>query len=124
MAALQCSASAKPSKSVLGFHRPIPRIHTPSITFLNPGLLQNAPPIHFTFRNNVRLLQLRQSLHSVCASNGSSEGSDVSKSSEDSKGPPFLTILAGFLVFFAVCWVIGSIVMWLIGLFFHLPSSK
>lgn len=72
----------------------------------------------------MRLLQLRQSLHSVCASNGSSEGSDVSKSSEDSKGPPFLTILAGFLVFFAVCWVIGSIVMWLIGLFFHLPSSK
>lgn len=75
------------------------------------------------FKNNVRLL-LKQRLHPVYASNGSSEGSEVTKSSEVAKGPPILTILAGLLVFLAVFWVIGSFVTWLISLIFQMPSSK
>lgn len=107
------------TKSFPGFHRPIDRTHTSSIIFLDFPLLGSSLPAHFSlrFKNNVRLL-LKQSLHPVHASNGSSEGSDVNKSSEAAKGPPFLTILAGLLVFLAVCWVIGSFVMWLVSLIF------
>lgn len=37
-------------------------------------------------------------------------------------GPPFLTILAGVLIFLLICWLVGSIVMWLVGLITNQPS--
>lgn len=40
------------------------------------------------------------------------------------QGPPFLTILAGFLLFFLVIWIVGSIITWLIGLIVNLASTK
>ncbi|XP_052302844.1 uncharacterized protein LOC112326267 isoform X1 [Populus trichocarpa] len=82
------------------------------------------------FRNAARL-QLRTRLYTVFASNSSPSDGDSSEeksggtiSSDDAQGPPFLTILAGFLVFSLLCWVFGSIIMWLFGLIVKVPLSK
>ncbi|KAI5603238.1 hypothetical protein POPTR_001G230200v4 [Populus trichocarpa] len=97
-------------------------------------------PLHFIssilisfgsrFRNAARL-QLRTRLYTVFASNSSPSDGDSSEeksggtiSSDDAQGPPFLTILAGFLVFSLLCWVFGSIIMWLFGLIVKVPLSK
>lgn len=42
------------------------------------------------------------------------EKSDESRTDAAATGPPFLTILAGFLVFLLVLWILGSVVLWLI----------
>ncbi|CAA6663135.1 unnamed protein product [Spirodela intermedia] len=39
-------------------------------------------------------------------------------------GPPLLTIIAGIVVFLLVCWVVGSIALWLVGLIVNLPLPK
>ncbi|GFP93139.1 hypothetical protein PHJA_001458200 [Phtheirospermum japonicum] len=53
-----------------------------------------------------------------------SDGSDDTKTSDAAPGPPFLTILAGVLVFLFICWVIGSVVTWIVGLIVHPPPLK
>lgn len=74
-------------------------------------------------------LQARQRLSTVFASNSTTSGGDSlqeksdTKASDASQGPPFLTILAGFVVFVLVCWTVGSIIMWLIGLIVQLLKS-
>ncbi|GFY92126.1 hypothetical protein Acr_08g0005220 [Actinidia rufa] len=82
------------------------------------------------FKNAVTL-QLSQSSFSIFASSSNpsdqdplKEKSDEIKTGDASQGPPFLTILAGLLVFLVVCWIIGSILLWLIGLIFHSPPTK
>ncbi|KAL6645415.1 hypothetical protein ACP70R_017023 [Stipagrostis hirtigluma subsp. patula] len=53
-----------------------------------------------------------------------STGSKQSSSSDDSSdGPPVLTILAGVIVFLLVLWVIGSIIIWIVGLAFGAAKS-
>ncbi|GAA0171024.1 hypothetical protein LIER_25159 [Lithospermum erythrorhizon] len=79
------------------------------------------------FKNGERL-QVSSKLDKnviFASSNNPPEGSDIVEKMENStaKGPPFLTILAGLLVFAAVCWVLGSIVMWLIGLVINLSPK-
>lgn len=76
-------------------------------------------------------LQVKQRLFTTFASNSNPSGGDFlsgksigTKASDADQGPPFLTILAGFLVFLLVCWIVGSIVLWLIGLIVKLPPSK
>lgn len=78
-----------------------------------------------------RRLQTNQKLLTVSATNpntggekSANEGSDVKETSNASQGPPLLTILAGIFVFFLVCWVIGSIGMWLISLIVNVPPPK
>ncbi|XP_061341131.1 uncharacterized protein LOC133287518 [Gastrolobium bilobum] len=78
-----------------------------------------------------RKLLINQRLLTVSATNpnsrggkSTSEGSDVNESSNAAKGPPLLTILAGFFVFFLVCWIIGSVIMWLISLIVNVPPLK
>nr|XP_027106675.1 uncharacterized protein LOC113726952 [Coffea arabica] len=114
------NCSARLSKSIRGFYCSSVRFDTvPCIHFLH--FRQYAPPTYVNFRlkNSVTLKLLP-----TCASKtNSSEGSDR-KNGETAQGPPFLTILAGFLVFFVLCWIIGSIVLWLIGLSVRAPPSK
>lgn len=71
-------------------------------------------------RNSHRLL----GLHIVSASNTNPSKQDVPREKGDggAQGPPLLTIVAGVMVFLLICWVVGSIVMWLIGLIAG-PSS-
>lgn len=77
----------------------------------------------FRLKNSVTL-KLGRKLLPTCASKANpAEGSD-GKKGKAAQGPPFLTILAGFLVFFVLCWIIGSILLWLIGLFVRAPPSK
>ncbi|CAL5184794.1 unnamed protein product [Lathyrus oleraceus] len=78
-----------------------------------------------------RRLQKNHKILTVSATNSNSsggkasnKGSDVKETSNASKGPPFLTILFGFLVFFIVFKVIGSIVMWLVSLIVNVPPPK
>lgn len=84
----------------------------------------------FRFKsNNTVRLQARQRLFTVFASNSNPSRGDSPQEKSDTKatdagqGPPFLTILAGFVVFVLVCWIVGSIVMWLIGLIVRLLTS-
>lgn len=76
------------------------------------------------FKNTVRL-QIRQRPFSAFASNSNPSGEDSlqqkpdeTKTTDAGQGPPFLTILAGLLVFLLICWVVGSLVLWLVGLIF------
>ncbi len=52
------------------------------------------------------------------------EKSSGIKTSDTAQGPPFLTILAGVLVFVLIGWIFGSIIMWLIGLVVKVPPSN
>ncbi|CAA2963891.1 Hypothetical predicted protein [Olea europaea subsp. europaea] len=87
---------------------------------------KNSSVSHFNFRfKNEGRLQVRPRLHPLFASNDNpSEGADETKRPDSAQGPPFLTILAGFLVFAFICWIIGSIVMWIISLIIYPPPSK
>ncbi|XP_027343031.1 uncharacterized protein LOC113855599 [Abrus precatorius] len=73
-----------------------------------------------------RRLQANQRLLAIFATNPKSpnEGSNVNETSNAAQGPPILTILAGFLIFFLFCWIIGSIIMWLISLIVNVPAAK
>ncbi|KAG1355267.1 hypothetical protein COCNU_07G013790 [Cocos nucifera] len=51
-----------------------------------------------------------------------SKGKADESSSDVADSPPLLTILAGLVVFLLVCWVVGSIAMWLIGLIVNVPK--
>lgn len=100
--------------------------------FLPIATLNCSPISSSTFRCiGSRKLQINQKLLTVSATNpnsgggkSSNEGSDVKETGNASQGPPLLTILAGLVVFFLVCWVILSVVGWLISLIVNVPSSK
>lgn len=118
------NCSTRPSKSIQGFYCPSVRFDTtPCIHFLH--FRPNAPPTYSNFRlKNSVTLKLGRKLLPTCASKANpAEGSD-GKKGKAAQGPPFLTILAGFLVFLVLCWIIGSILLWLIGLFVRAPPSK
>ncbi|GKU88697.1 hypothetical protein SLEP1_g2927 [Rubroshorea leprosula] len=53
-----------------------------------------------------------------------SDGNAIEAGHSGEEGPPFLTILAGFIVFLLVCWILASVVMWVIGLIIRLLPSK
>ncbi|XP_022764665.1 uncharacterized protein LOC111309912 [Durio zibethinus] len=83
-------------------------------------------PSPFTFCFKVKF-ERRLSLFGVFASNSNpssgdsiTEESGATRSGDTAQGPPFLTILAGFLVFFLICWMLGSIIMRLIGVILKL----
>lgn len=58
----------------------------------------------------------------IVLSSGASNPETSSKDKDDKSSlgvadsPPLPTILAGLVVFLLVCWAVGSIAMWLIGL--------
>ncbi|CAN4125050.1 unnamed protein product [Withania somnifera] len=112
---------AHPFQSAVGFYRSLQRPQTYFITFQGPR--RDAFPGHFNFRfNNVAGVHLRQRLLPI--STRSTNHSGGSDKSNDASGPPLATILAGVLVFCAVCWIVGSVVMWLISLIANVPPSK
>ncbi|CAI9786077.1 unnamed protein product [Fraxinus pennsylvanica] len=118
MASLHFSAQLVPL-----LHRPCSARHKSplSLTF---GKNSPATHLYFRFRNECRL-QVRPRLYHVFASNANpSEGSNETKSADAAQGPPLLTIVAGFLVLAFLCWIIGSIVMWIIGLIVYPPPLK
>ncbi|KAH7544804.1 hypothetical protein FEM48_Zijuj01G0025100 [Ziziphus jujuba var. spinosa] len=90
---------------------------------------QNILPttLNFNWRNkDVLRLQTGQRQFAVYASNTNPSGGDSTeeksagtKTSDAAQGPPFLTILAGFLVLFLIVWIVGSIISWLISLIFN-----
>lgn len=69
-------------------------------------------------------LQIKKRPSPVFANTNPSEGSDNSKASVSAGGPPFLTILAGLVVFLGICGVVGTIAMWLISLIVNPPPLK
>lgn len=75
-------------------------------------------------------LQVKRGLSKVCASSvnpppnpDADKGKATSSSSSVADGPPLATILAGVVVFLLFCWVVGSIIMWIVGLIVNAPSS-
>ncbi|KAL9680248.1 hypothetical protein QQ045_018126 [Rhodiola kirilowii] len=57
---------------------------------------------------------------------GKASGTSSSNETERTppQGPPFLTIVAGALVFFLVCWVVGSLVIWAVSHIVNILTSK
>ncbi|XAR63389.1 hypothetical protein NMG60_11023302 [Bertholletia excelsa] len=91
-------------------------------------LAENAPLSKLIKFNNGVSLHLKQNLLTAFASNPSDsdslgEKANEVKDADAGQGPPFLTILAGLLVFLAVCWIVGSTLTWLVGLIFRLPPK-
>ncbi|PIN15595.1 hypothetical protein CDL12_11768 [Handroanthus impetiginosus] len=116
--------TCRPASHSLGaLHRPSV-VHAPAVISTSPARLSFHAHLNLRLRKEVGV-QVKNRPSSVFASNtGPSEGSDDTKTNGGSSGPPFPTILAGLIVFLFVCWVIGSIVMWLIGLIVHPPPLK
>ncbi|KVH89358.1 hypothetical protein Ccrd_008651 [Cynara cardunculus var. scolymus] len=110
MASVSLWCSARPAQPIkLGFHQ------NPSCSIGSSSLN------HYTcrFKNAAKLLTGRR-LSLVHASNKSSEEpveAISGGSTSTAQGPPFLTILAGIVVFALVLWLFGSLISWLIGLF-------
>nr|XP_043619338.1 uncharacterized protein LOC122591182 [Erigeron canadensis] len=99
-----------------GFHQN-PNLISPS----DSCSLNLHSPSLFRFKNATKLLT-RRNFPLLRVSNKPSEepiGKTEAITSGDkstAQGPPFLTILAGIVVFALVLWVVGTIVSWLIGL--------
>ncbi|KAK4416164.1 hypothetical protein Salat_2723800 [Sesamum alatum] len=109
------------SHSIGPLRRPSAGVQPPSVTFITPAL-PNLQKLRL--KKEVRE-QVKKSWHPLYASNTNpSEGSEDTKTSDTAQGPPFLTILAGLVVFLTICWIIGSILMWIIGLIVHPPQLK
>ncbi|KAI3448947.1 hypothetical protein Pfo_005612 [Paulownia fortunei] len=122
MASLRTTAPA--SHSIGALRRPSAGVHSPSLIFITPGRHNFSAHLNLRFQKEIRV-QVRNRWSPVFASNtNASEGLDDTKTSYAAPGPPFLTILAGLVVFLVICWIIGSITMWLIGLIVHSPPLK
>lgn len=83
---------------------------------------------HFTFSGVSTCADewhLRRKLSAVNFSSSNSQGSGQRKpksdfsgeSNNDGSNPPFLTILAGILVFLLFAWTLGFIVLWIFRIF-------
>ncbi|KAG9442502.1 hypothetical protein H6P81_018356 [Aristolochia fimbriata] len=69
----------------------------------------------------------RRRLPIVFASDAKSpeeEQEAIKKSESSGQGPPFLTILAAIVVLLLIVWVVGSILLWLIGLIVNVPPRS
>ncbi|PRQ54410.1 hypothetical protein RchiOBHm_Chr1g0313281 [Rosa chinensis] len=101
-----------------------PRV-TPQIPIaLKLSAAADKAPFGFRFKKNVLNLQIRERWQAVSASKSNlPDGDSIEdksgrvKSGDAPQGPPFLTILAGFLVLLLVFWILGSILTWLISFF-------
>ncbi|CAI9293070.1 unnamed protein product [Lactuca saligna] len=116
MASVFLSCNARPTHSIkLGFHQ------IPCSTADSSSRNLHLSSI-FRFKNGAKLVTKRK-LPLLHASNKSSEepiGKTEAITSNDigsAQGPPFLTILAGIVVFALLLWVVGSLVSWVFGLF-------
>ncbi|KAF2319335.1 hypothetical protein P3X46_024247 [Hevea brasiliensis] len=121
-----CAASARPSQLIQRFHRPTARAEIPSITTV---LKLTQPPFNSRFQNAITLQVKRRLFAAFASKSNPSSGDSIQDKSDGNKsnaaqGPPFLTILAGFLVLFIIFWVFGSIIMWLFGLIVKAPPSS
>ncbi|OMO51494.1 hypothetical protein CCACVL1_29771 [Corchorus capsularis] len=91
----------------------------------NPKLRNHAPKsssLRLRLNNSAKFeTRLKLFVRFASNSNPSSKFNDEedisTKTSAEGQGqgPPLLTILAGFLVFLLFCWILGSILMWFIG---------
>ncbi|GMY22250.1 hypothetical protein FCV25MIE_17491 [Fagus crenata] len=129
-----CVSTGISTRPAQGFHRSsgCARAQVSTTNVLNlkqlPSKLSQIP-FYFRFKNTARL-QKRQKLFIASASNSNPSGdsnkekSSGIKTSDTAQGPPFLTILAGVLVFVLIGWIFGSIIMWLIGLVVKVPPSN
>ncbi|KAG8646375.1 hypothetical protein MANES_10G151900v8 [Manihot esculenta] len=129
-----CSAPARSSQLIQRCHRPTTRVEIPSITTALK-LSQTISDSRCLFSASIRFknaitLQIRRRLLVAFASNSNPSSGDSIQDKSDgntsdaARGPPFLTILAGFLVLFTVFWVFGSVIMWLFGLIVKSPPAN
>ncbi|QHN97107.1 hypothetical protein S83_063383 [Arachis hypogaea] len=134
MASLTLSVSAATATTqsqltLLRFHRRFPSTHSIPLLKLTPLI---TPSSSFGCKGFKTRLQINQRPLTICATNPNSSGkqlpnegsnSNSKETSNAGQGPPLLTILAGLFVFFIVCWVIGSIIMWLVSLIVNLSPK-
>ncbi|CAA7399581.1 unnamed protein product [Spirodela intermedia] len=100
------SAASSPSKTRTGL---------PQITYQRNSRF----PVDLSF-------QCRGAVILPAKANPTDKESTLSGTSDSGSkgGPPLLTIIAGIVVFLLVCWVVGSIALWLVGLIVNLPLPK
>ncbi|XP_047955805.1 uncharacterized protein LOC125201648 [Salvia hispanica] len=115
---------APPSYSIGILRRPSLAICSPFLNRVVPAGLNLNANLNVRFSKEL-YLQEKKRRGRVSASNTNPEKkADDTKSSDGASSPPFLTILAGLLVFLFISWIIGSVVMWIIGFVLHPPQLK
>ncbi|KAH6813038.1 hypothetical protein C2S51_022056 [Perilla frutescens var. frutescens] len=115
--------SAPPSYSIAIFRRPSVGNFSPFHICPTPACRSFNGLLNLRFEKELKV-QVKKRWSPVSASNTNpSKKSDDTKSSDDASGPPLLTILAGLVVFLFVCWILGSVVMWIIGLILRPPPQ-
>lgn len=104
---------------VLGFHPP----PSSSINMKN-AIAAKLSPFASNSKSNRRIKnslggggcrQRRTQLVAVFAKKSKNYSGESDSDAAGEGGPPFLTIVAGFVVFLVVTWIFGSVLVWLIG---------
>ncbi|KAL4563686.1 hypothetical protein LXL04_027731 [Taraxacum kok-saghyz] len=104
--------------------RPVPSIKLGFHQIPSSPAASSSPNLHLTsifrFTNVAKLVTKRRlTLVNALPSEEPIKKKEAITNSDtgNAQGPPFLTILAGIIVFALLLWVIGSIVSWVFGLF-------
>ncbi|XP_028774340.1 uncharacterized protein LOC114731362 [Neltuma alba] len=120
-------SAARPANVMLGFP---PRALIPTIDAIKLCTRASSVSSRLRFdgltRSQISQRHVRVSAANSASGsgNGKTPNEEGEKTSNSSEGPPLLTILAGALAFLFFCWLIGSTVMWLIGLIVSVASPK
>ncbi|KAK9122656.1 hypothetical protein Sjap_012258 [Stephania japonica] len=122
MATLSASSSIS-TTFISGFQTSKPKIPTISVSNSCKRVLQSAL-LSFRYGCDGKAQLREQRAFKVFAKSTKGDVNGENEGSDGGQGPPLLTILAGFLVFFFILWVIVSIVMWLVGLIVNVPPLK
>ncbi|CAM8948996.1 unnamed protein product [Rhodiola kirilowii] len=110
-------SAAIPAFNLSGFNIP----SSSSVSrFSHSANLLGCKTLQTTFASNSDPLRSEKTIQ------GKASGTSSSNETEGTppQGPPFLTIVAGALVFFFVCWVVGSLVIWAVSHIVNILTSK
>ncbi|KZV47224.1 hypothetical protein F511_07647 [Dorcoceras hygrometricum] len=80
-----------------------------------PARFTSIAHVNFRLKNDARINVLERWCPILASKTNPPEESNIAKTSDTAQGPPFLTILAGFVVFLGIVWILRSFVMWLFG---------
>ncbi|KAL1540024.1 hypothetical protein AAHA92_24439 [Salvia divinorum] len=115
---------APPSYSIGSLRRPSPAICSPFLSRFVPAGLNSNGNLNVRFSKELYLQEKKRRSRVSASNTNPGKKTDDTESSDGASSPPFLTILAGLLIFLFISWIIGSVVMWIIGFVLHPPQFK
>ncbi|XP_042016934.1 uncharacterized protein LOC121764966 [Salvia splendens] len=100
---------APPSYSIGILRRPSLAICSPLFNRVVPAGLNLNANLNVRFGKELYLQEKKRRIRVSASNTNPEKKADDSKSSDGASSPPFLTILAGLLVFLFISWIIGSV---------------